>query len=203
MRRRCSLVLWATLACAVGVVGDELGDGVGDGVGDLLRALGDGDAAAREALEQRAGRGDTAARLALADAYLAGAGVPRNVPAGVGWLCLAAHDRTGGEGVTRALWLVAEYLRTGGGLADRGYVGRRMEDEDPLRAYFWFAVMGREDGPFEIVDLRARRLGGIGAAAVGRALFASERAAMDAAARDWRPERAPASGEACLRLPGD
>ena len=178
--------------------------GVGRAQGDvpaLMQAAAGGDRAALATLEGRARRGGLAEQLVLARLSIDGVGVARDVRAGYGWLCLAAHHDEVSASSVRAAWLVAEWFRTGGGLADRGYRGASRDREDPVRAYFWYGVlrmMGARDAEG---GAQAARLAALGQRSVSRSLFESERTRMDAAAEAWEPWTPPADGELCLALP--
>ena len=100
-----------------------------------------------------------------------------------------------------AVWFLAEYFRTGGGTPGPGYNDGRAENENPVRAYFWFSVMAGQQELYETVDERSVILGRIGANAVTGGLLGEERAALDEALGRWRPSRPVASAEACLALP--
>ena len=152
-------------------------------------------------LRRLAEDGDPRAQDTLAGLYLEGIGVERDVGRAMEWYCRVAHDPGGGPEVMHAVWYLAEYFRTGGGVPGPGYNRGRREDEDPLRAYFWFAVMAGQAGLYEVVDDRSVILGKIGVNAVGGVLFAEERAALEAAVLRWRPGAPVASGEDCLALP--
>ena len=158
-------------------------------------------AAAIPELRRLAGDGDPRARDTLAGLYLEGIGVERDVPRAMGWYCRLAHDPGGGPEVMRAVWYMAEYFRTGGGVPGAGYDQGRPEDENPLKAYFWFVLMAGQEGLYDTVDERSVILGEIGINAVGRVLFPEEKEAVASAARSWRPNRPVASPAACLALP--
>ena len=161
---------------------------------------GDFDTAVPE-LRRLAGEGDRRAGDTLAGLYLEGIGVERDLPRAMGWYCRLAHDRRGGPEVMRAAWYLAEYFRTGGGVPGPAYNQGRREDEDPPRAYFWFALMAGQEGLFDTVDARSVILGKIGLNAVGGVLFAEEKEALARATAAWRPDREVASAPACLLLP--
>jgi TPR repeat protein len=158
-------------------------------------------AAAIPELRRLAGEGDPRARDTLAGLYLGGIGVERDVARAMGWYCRLAHDPKGGPEVMRAVWYLAEYFRTGGGVPGPGYNRGRPEDENPLKAYFWFALMAGQEGLFETVDEPSVILGKIGINAVGRVLYAGEKEALAIAVRTWRPDRPAGSARACLALP--
>lgn len=145
--------------------------------------------------------GDVRAQDTVAGLYLEGIGVERNVAEAMGWYCRVAHHPPGGPEVMHAVWFLAEYFRTGGGVPGRGYNDGRPQDENPLRAWFWFSVMAGQEALYEAVDERSRILGRIGVNAVGGVLLDGEKAAIRAALARWRPTRAVASTQACLALP--
>lgn len=161
--------------------------------GDFGRALPE--------LHALAGKGDARAQATLAGLYLQGIGVDRDVPEAMGWYCRVAHHRDGGPEVMRAVWFLAEYFRTGGGVPGRRYNEGRAQDENPLRAYFWFSVMAGQGGLYERIDERSVLLGKIGVNAVGALLLEQERVILGEALARWSPERPVASAEACLALP--
>lgn len=151
--------------------------------------------------ESLAGAGDARAQDALATIYLKGLGVPRDVGAAMSWYCMLAHQPEGGRGVMQAVWFLAEWFRTGGGIPGRHYNDGRRADEDPIRAYFWFSVMAMQKKLFRQVHDDSVRLGKIGMTAVGSALYDDEILAIGAAVNDWRPDRPVASPERCLEIP--
>lgn len=189
-------IAWATVCLLLGVV---------PAAADLdtaLARLASGDfARALPELHVLAGEGDVRAQGTLAGLYLEGIGVDRDVVEAMGWYCRVAHDRRGGPEVMHAVWYLAEYFRTGGGVPGRRYNQGRVEDENPLRAYFWFSVMAAQRGLYERVDERSVILGEIGVNAVGGVLLEGERVALGEALERWRPTRPVASAEACLGLP--
>ncbi len=161
--------------------------------GDFARALPE--------LERLARGDDARAQDTLAGLYLEGIGVERDVPVAMGWYCRVAHHPQGGPEVMHAVWFLAEYFRTGGDVPGPAYNAGRREDENPLRAYFWFSIMAGQQGLFDTVDDRSVILGKIGVNVVGGVLFAHEKAALENAVQRWRPTRRVASGDACLALP--
>ena len=161
--------------------------------GDFARALPELRSLARD--------GDARAQDTLAGLYVAGIGVERDVPRAMRWYCRVAHQPQGGPVVMHAVWFLAEYFRTGGGLPGPTYNDGRPEDENPLRAYFWFSIMAGQQGLYDTVDERSVMLGKIGVNTVGGALFEAEKAALAEALGRWRPTRPVDSGEACLSLP--
>ena len=152
-------------------------------------------------LQSLARGGDARAQDTLAGLYLQGIGVERDVPLAMSWYCRVAHQPQGGPQVMHAVWFLAEYFRTGGGVPGPTYNDGRPEDENPLRAYFWFSVMAGQQGLYDTVDERSVTLGKIGVNAVGGVLFAAEKAALEEAVKRWRPTRPVDSGDACLALP--
>ena len=168
----------------------------------VLEGLEKGDFAHAVAeLDKLARAGDARAQDTLAGLYLQGIGVERDVARAMGWYCRVAHHAQGGAQVMHAVWFLAEYFRTGGGLPGPSYGDGRPEDENPLRAYFWFSVMAGQSGLFERVDEHSAILGKIGVNAVAGVLFDEEKASVQAALRRWRPGRPVASADACLMLP--
>jgi hypothetical protein len=101
----------------------------------------------------------------------------------------------------QAVWRVAEYFRTGGGVPGRRYTEGRRENEDPLRAYFWFSIMAEQKSLYEQVDDNTVTLGKIGVNSLSRVLFDAEKATLGEAVASWRPTRPVVSGADCLRLP--
>jgi len=151
--------------------------------------------------ESLASAGDARAQDALATIYLKGLGVPRDVGAAMSWYCMLAHHREGGRGVMQAVWFLAEWFRTGGGIPGRHYNDGRRADEDPIRAYFWFSVMAMQKELFRQVHEDSVRLGKIGMTAVGGVLYDDEILAIGAAVNDWRPDKPVASPQRCLKIP--
>jgi hypothetical protein len=155
-------------------------------------------------LERLARAGDPRAQDALAGILARGIGVRADVSGAMGWYCLLANHPEGGRPVMHAVWFLAEYFRTGGALpGSAGYRGGSREREDPIRAYFWFRVLERQAELYANVDGPSRRMGQVGAASVGRELYAQERAALDAAVARWRPRARFDAPAECLELPGD
>jgi len=162
---------------------------------------GDIDGGLRE-MEVVAGGGDPRAQDALATMYLKGIGVTRDVRAAMSWYCMLAHYRQGGQGVMHAVWILAEWFRTGGGVPGQGYNDGKPENEDPLRAYFWFSVMAQQDDLYEEADDKSVRLGKIGMTRVGRVLYDEEKTALSAAVSRWRPAQPASTPRRCLETPG-
>jgi len=192
-RARLAGVLLAALAAGT-VAAGEL-----EGALAALRAGQPG--AARATLERLAAGGDPGAQEALAALLVRGIGGPRDVTGAMGWYCLLAHRPEGGRGVMQAAWTLAEYYRTGGAVPALGYRAGRREDENPLRAYFWYGVMAANGRLYRRPDTAAARLGRLGMSSVGRELFAAERSAIETALAGWSPADAPASRAACLAEP--
>lgn len=151
--------------------------------------------------ESLAKAGDARAQDALATIYLKGLGVPRDVGAAMSWYCMIAHHPEGGRGVMQAVWFLAEWFRTGGGVPGRHYNDGSRANEDPIRAYFWFRVMAMQKALYQHVDQDSVRLGKIGMSAVGGALYEEEITAVAAAVSDWRPGQAAPSPQRCLEIP--
>ncbi len=161
---------------------------------------GPGDDRPLDALRRAAEAGDARAQSALAHRYLSGDGVAVDVERAMQWFCRAVHHPSGGEQTGRALWFLATYFRTGGGVPGDEHRGERAR-EDPIRAYFWFSVQAAQSRLFETAQPENELLGRIGRASVAPLLYAEERARVDEAVRGWKPTRAVDSGRACLALP--
>ncbi|MDX1513255.1 MAG: hypothetical protein R3174_05870 [Gammaproteobacteria bacterium] len=151
--------------------------------------------------EKLALNGDARAQDALATIYLKGLGVERDVNAAMSWYCMLAHHPEGGLGIMQAVWFLAEWFRTGGGLPGRHYNDGNRASEDPIRAYFWFSVMAAQEKLFNEVHQDSVRLGKIGMTAVGSALYEEEIAALRVAVEKWRPDRPAESPQQCLEIP--
>lgn len=158
-------------------------------------------AAAFSELEPLASAGDLRAQDALATMYLRGLGVERDVRAGMSWYCMLAHHAQGGRGIMQAVWYLAEWFRTGGGIPGRHYNDGNRGDEDPIRAYFWFSVMAEQKAHYENVHEDSVRLGKIGRTAVGSVLFEQEKAAIGEVLSRWQPTQPAPSPQGCLELP--
>lgn len=171
-----------------------------DSAADALKN-GDIDGGLRE-MEAVAKGGDPRAQDALATIYLKGVGVTRDVRAAMSWYCMLAHYRQGGQGVMRAVWILAEWFRTGGGIPGQRYNEGKPENEDPLRAYFWFSVMAQQEDLYEEAHDNSVRLGKIGMTRVGRALYDEEKTALRAAVTHWRPTQSVSTPLRCLEIPG-
>lgn len=152
-------------------------------------------------LKPIAAAGDPRAQDALATMYLRGLGVERDVRAGMAWYCKLAHHAEGGRGIMQAVWFLAEWFRTGGGMPGRHYNDGNRADEDPIRAYFWFSVMAQQQRFYQSVHEDAVRLGKIGRTAVGSVLFEKEKTEIDEALSHWQPDQPALSPEQCLGLP--
>lgn len=157
--------------------------------------------AALSELGPMAAAGDPRAQDALATMYLRGLGVERDVRAGMSWYCMLAHHGEGGRGIMQAVWYLAEWFRTGGGMPGRHYNDGDRGHEDPIRAYFWFSVMAKQKALYDTVHEDSVRLGKIGKTAVGAVLFEVEKAEIGEALSRWQPTDPAASPEECLRLP--
>ncbi len=158
-------------------------------------------AAAFSQLEPMAAAGDPRAQDAVATMYLRGLGVERDVRAGMSWYCMLAHHPEGGRRIMQAVWYLAEWFRTGGGMPGRHYNDGNRADEDPIRAYFWFSVMAEQKTLYESVHQDSVRLGKIGRTAVGSVLFDEEKSEIVEALASWQPSRPARSPEQCLQLP--
>lgn len=152
-------------------------------------------------LKPRAHAGDIRAQDALATMYLRGLGVDRDVRAAMSWYCMVAHHAEGGRGIMQAVWFLAEWFRTGGGIPGKHYNDGHRAREDPIRAYFWFSVMAEQKQFYENVHEDSIRLGKIGRTAVGAQLFESEKAEIADAVADWNPGGEPILPENCLDVP--
>jgi TPR repeat protein len=152
-------------------------------------------------LEPVAAAGDPRAQDALATLYLRGLGVERDVRAGMSWYCMLAHHSQGGRGIMQAVWYLAEWFRTGGGMPGKHYNDGDRANEDPIRAYFWFSVMAEQKALYDTVHEDSARLGKIGRTAVGSVLYEEEKAGIGEALSHWRPSREVSSPDECLELP--
>ncbi|HSS64241.1 MAG TPA: hypothetical protein VLS27_07385 [Gammaproteobacteria bacterium] len=152
-------------------------------------------------LEPMADAGDPRAQDALATMYLRGLGVERDVRTGMSWYCMLAHHAQGGRGIMQAVWYLAEWFRTGGGIPGRHYNDGNRADEDPIRAYFWFSVMAEQKTLYESVHEDSVRLGKIGRTAVGSVLFEQEKAEIGDAVSRWQPDHPAPTLQRCLQLP--
>jgi hypothetical protein len=105
--------------------------------------------------------------------------------------------------VAEAVWLLAEYFRTGGGLPGWRYTEGRREREDPVRAHFWFLLLASQDAHYDEVVEDTLSLGALGARTTGRELTEAERRLVQDRLVRWRPLPVAADRERCLRLPRD
>ncbi len=163
-----------------------------------------GDAArARGLLARLSLDGDPRAQRALARMLVAGVGGPADREEAMGWFCVLAHQPSGGRDVVQALWLLAEYFRTGGALPGFRYGEGRRDRENPLRAHFWFTLLATQDRHYEQVVEDAARLGALGMRSTGRELREGERERVARRAAGWQPlpDPAPPARERCLSLP--
>ncbi len=158
-------------------------------------------AAAFSELEPMAAAGDPRAQDAVATMYLRGLGVERDVRAGMSWYCMLAHHAEGGRGIMQAVWFLAEWFRTGGGMPGVHYNDGNRADEDPIRAYFWFSVMAEQKALYQNVHEDSARLGKIGRTAVGSVLYEQEKSEIGEALDTWDPGQPAHSPEQCLKLP--
>lgn len=152
-------------------------------------------------LEVLAEAGDPRAHDTLAAMYLQGIGVEADLPRAMQWYCRVAHDPAGGRPAMHAAWFLAEYFRTGGGVPGSHYLEGNQARSDPIRAYFWFLVMANQSGLYKETHADSVTLGKIGVNAVGRELYAEEKAGLARALAAWHPSRPVRSGEECLALP--
>jgi hypothetical protein len=156
---------------------------------------------ARAAFTDLARAGDARAQDALAAMLLQGIGGPRDVQGAMGWYCLLAHQPAGGREVVHALWFLAEYFRTGGGLPGERWNDGAREREDPVRAYFWFSLMAAQAEFYEQVLDEGVTLGRAGRHSVGRELYEGEKQQVERRLQRWEPDRIPGSAGTCLELP--
>jgi len=171
-------------------------------MGRVQQLLQAGQAAeARGAVLALARTGHRQAQETLASMLLRGVGGPPDRQRAMAWLCMRAHAPEGGKAVTQALWLLAEYFRTGGGLPGRRYNDGDRSREDPVKAYFWFKVMAGQDRHYQQVVADAARLGRLGAGTVVKQLLDGEKQQVERRLESWSPARPPSSPERCLDLP--
>ena len=137
----------------------------------------------------------------LASMYIQGLGVQINRQKAMQWYCALAHQPEGGRMVSRALWMLAEYFRTGGGLPSKRYKGKSRENEDPYRAYFWFEVLARQKNYYQQVYQDGEKLGNIGRYIVARQLEEAEIDQIKHFLKQWEPHEPLASLDGCLALP--
>jgi TPR repeat protein len=158
---------------------------------------------ARRAMRELAVAGDARAQGALARMLVAGIGGAEDRAAGMQWFCVLAHQPAGGRPVAEAVWLLAEYFRTGGGLPGWRYTEGRREREDPVRAHFWFRLLASQEAHYDEVVEDSLALGALGARTTGRELTEEERRLVQGRLARWRPLPVAAQRERCLRLPRD
>ena len=199
---RRGTVTLALLAAVAGAAGEPSRSP--DDFDAAVAQLAAGDASgARDAFAALARAGDLRAQDALAGMLVAGIGGDADRERAMGWYCVLAHQPAGGREVAHALWSLAEYYRTGGGLPGRRWQGARPGREDPLRAYFWFRLLSAQGEHYRDTVDSAARLGRLGAESAARQLFAEERARVEARLERWRANPREVSPESCLRLPED
>lgn len=166
---------------------------------DLLSA---GDAqGARVEFQRLAQHGDAEAQDALAAMWLEGIGGAADRSIAMAWFCRLAHQREGGRAVIRALWFLAEYFRTGGGLPGRRYTQGTRELQNPVKAYFWYQVMVRHRELYAVTYNEAGTLGRLGSASAARELSEDEKEQVREQALRWSPRERVSSAQACLNLP--
>lgn len=200
MRGACALLLgMLSLVAAPCRAADVTPEGNFDDALAVYRA-GDPGAARRQLLELARGH-DARAQDLLAAMYLKGVGGPSSTREAMGWYCMLAHQPAGGRAVVNALWFLAEYQRTGGGVPGQDYSGGDPARENPLKALFWFRLMFWQERFYQQVVPEGVSLGRLGSASVRRQLSDEERERVDRRAQQWSASRLPASGEACLALP--
>jgi hypothetical protein len=146
-------------------------------------------------------QGHANAQDVLASMYIQGLGVKIDRQKAMQWYCALAHQPQGGRLVSRALWMLAEYFRTGGGLPSKRYKGKIRENEDPYRAYFWFEIMARQKNYFQEIYQDGEKLGNIGRYIVARQLEEAEIDQIKHFLQQWEPHEPVASLESCLALP--
>jgi len=157
--------------------------------------------AAHRILLPLARAGYAEAQDVLAAMYLQGLGVAVNRQRAMQWYCALAHQPQGGRMVSRAVWLLAEYFRTGGGLPSYRYKGKRRENEDPYRAYFWFEILARQKNYYQQVYQDGEKLGNIGRYIMARQLTEAEIDQIKSFLERWEPQEPVVSLENCLALP--
>ena len=145
--------------------------------------------------------GHAGAQDILAALYTQGLGVPPDREKAMQWYCALAHQPEGGRTVVRAVWLLAEYFRTGGGLPSKRYKQKRRENEDPYRAYFWFEVLARQKDYYQHVYPDGEKLGNIGRFVMARQLDESEIDQINFYLKQWEPHEPVVSLDQCLALP--
>jgi len=155
--------------------------------------------AARAAFLTLAEANDADAQDALAAMWLEGIGGPADRETAMYWFCRLAHQPRGGRTVMRALWFLAEYFRTGGGLPGQRYTDGTRDLQNPLKAYFWYQVMVRQAELYDTTYDEARKLARLGRASVARELYDGEKQQVLRRAQRWSPSDPVTS--ACLNLP--
>ena len=105
---RCRVA--AALACLVTLPAVPAQDDFEAAVGLLEQGA---SVRARSAFEALARAGDARAQDALAGMLVAGVGGSADREEAMSWYCVLAHQPGGGREVVHALWLLAEYFRTG------------------------------------------------------------------------------------------
>jgi len=133
--------------------------------------------------------------------YLQGLGVAVNRQRAMQWYCALAHQPQGGRMVSRAVWLLAEYFRTGGGLPDKRYKQQQREHEDPYRAYFWFQILAQQKIYYQQVYADGEKLGNLGRFVMARQLNKAEIDQIKQYLKQWEPHEPLAALDTCLALP--
>ncbi len=157
--------------------------------------------AAHKILRTLATQGHANAQDVLASMYIQGLGVEIDRQKAMQWYCALAHQPQGGRLVSRALWMLAEYFRTGGGLPSKRYKGKSREHEDPYRAYFWFQIMAQQKNYFQEVYQDGEKLGNIGRYIVATQLEEAEIDQIKHYLQGWEAKGPMESIESCLALP--
>ena len=172
------------------------------GVARARSLLDGGDAhGARAAFSDLAEANDVDAQDALAAMWLEGIGGPAQRETAMYWFCRLAHQPRGGRPVMRAPWYLAEYFRTGGGLPGRRYLDGSHDLQNPLKAYFWYQAMARQDELYDTTLAEARELGEVGSATVARELRDEDKQQVVRRVQRWSPRHPVSSAQACLNLP--
>ena len=156
---------------------------------------------ARGEMRELAQNGDADAQDALAAMWLEGIGGAADREVAMSWFCRLAHQPRGGRAVMRALWFLAEYFRTGGGLPGRRYLDGTRELQNPVKAYFWYQLMVKQAELYDVTLDEALKLGRLGSASVGRELLAGEKQQVDRRIQRWSPRDPVVSARTCLKLP--
>ncbi|MCH9675450.1 MAG: hypothetical protein K0U93_28695 [Gammaproteobacteria bacterium] len=157
-------------------------------------------AAARVAFSALAQADDIDAQDALAAMWLEGIGGPQDRSTAMVWYCRLAHQPRGGRLVMRAVWFLAEYFRTGGGLPGRRYNDGTPALQNPLRAYFWYQVMARQAELYQITRDEALKVGRLGSASVERELTIEEQKQVAHDVRRWSSRGPEQAAKTCLNL---